>query len=348
MLLSGLGAALIAAAFIHEPYVIVSPGQATALDGDVVHVAGTRTYRHAGELLYLTVRVTDSDPNLYRWLLAKLDGDVSVIEKQDVIGCASYAASARLNAFLMQDSQDVAKSVALQRLGYEVQPGSSRVLVYDVGCDGPSRGKLQPGDVILSIDGTPATRAQDVRPLVQAKQPGERMTVRVLRGNERVDVPVKLGERDGKGYLGIATQDLVRSMFPVDVSIDTQRVSGPSAGLAFTLAIIDDLTPGDLTDGRKVAVTGSILPDGTVGTVGGVAQKAITAREHGAKLMIVPAGEAADARDAVGDDVRIVSVRTIDDALRALRRAGGTGVPPAPSTTTTSPTTSTTSPDQGR
>jgi PDZ domain-containing protein len=126
------------------------------------------------------------------------------------------------------------------------------------------------------------------------------------------------------------TQSFAIERFPIEVTIDTRRVSGPSAGLAFTLSIIDVLTPGDLTGGRRIAVTGSIATDGTVGTVGGVEQKAVTARRNGAVLMLVPAGEAKAAR-AHADGLKVVAVRTVDDALDALARAGGDLLPAGPS-----------------
>jgi Lon-like protease len=331
-ILVSLGAVLIAAAFIHVPYVIISPGAATPLDHRVVEVQGAQTYPHNGDLLYLTVRVSDTDPNLYRWLFAQLDGDVSVTKKDAVIGCASYAATARLNDLLMQESQDAAKTVALRRLGYSPSVAERRVLVYDVSCDGPSHDVLQPGDLIKAIDGKPVSTQKEVRTLVRAHRPGERIPVTIGRGGRTLDVTARLGREGDHAILGVLTELLERSTFPVDVKIDTRRVSGPSAGLAFTLAIIDDLTPGDLTGGRRVAVTGSISRDGTVGIVGGIEQKAITARDNGAALMLVPAGEARDARAEVGGDLRVVAVRNVDDALRALRRAGGALLPP-PATT---------------
>jgi PDZ domain-containing protein len=138
-------------------------------------------------------------------------------------------------------------------------------------------------------------------------------------------VAVPLGRRDGQAYDGIVTQTDRRHSLPVDVRIDTARVSGPSAGLAFTLAVIDDLTPGDLTGGAAVAVTGTIAEDGAVGPVGGVAQKAVVAREAGARLLLVPAGEVAEARARAGG-VRVVGVRTLDDALDVLTRRSGVPV----------------------
>ncbi|MBM3658814.1 MAG: PDZ domain-containing protein [Actinobacteria bacterium] len=336
-------AVLAAAAFVHVPYVIISPGEATALDGEVLQVDGAATYPHDGELLFLTVAVSNRDPNLYRYLFAKLDGESDVQKRQSVIGCAGYEESGRLARDQMDQSQDIAKTVALRRLGYDVPPRPSRVQVIDVVCDGPSAGRLQLGDVIVAVDGTPVTTADEVRPLIVAKRPGDTVEFAVERAGVRQTVPVELGKRPkpppartgeekivdpdaGAGYAGIISQTDRRHDIPVAVSIDTARVSGPSAGLAFSLAIIDDLTEGNLTGRGDVAVTGTINEDGSVGPVGGVAQKAVAAREAGARLMLVPADEVADARAHAGA-MKVVGVRTLDDALAALARAGGTGVP---------------------
>jgi PDZ domain-containing protein len=317
-----------AMALIHVPYVIISPGEATALDDDIVTISGAPTYAHRGDLVYLTVRVTNDDPNIWRYVLATLDDDVSVEEREDIIGCASYEESARLNQDLMARSQDIAKQVALQRLGYQVTESGGPVVIVNVECDGPSEGSLRLADVITAVDGTPVARADDVRPLVQAHQPGETVRFTVQREDDTREVTVRLGRRDGVGFVGIATQTFTDVSFPVDITIDTARVSGPSAGLAFTLAIIDDLTPGDLTGGRRVAITGSIQPDGSVGIVGGVEQKAVTARRAGARLILVPVGEAKAAREHA-EGMKVVAVRTVDDALAALAANGGDPVPTA-------------------
>jgi len=321
--------ALLVAPFIHVPYVIVGPGDATPLDQSVLQVHGAPTYDHKGNLLFLTVTVSNRDPNLYRWLFAKLDPDTDVSKKQTVIGgCASYAESNRLAASAMDQSQDTAKAVALQRLGYTVESDAGPVQIVDVICGGPSDGKLELGDQIVAIDGQPVNTAEEVRPPIVAHRPGDTATFTVLREGERLDVDVRLGARKDADagervtYAGIFTQQEVRHQIPLTVDIDTRRVSGPSAGLAFTLAIIDQLTPGSLTGGKNVAITGTIGEDGSVGIVGGVQQKAVTARRSGAKLMIVPKGEVKDARSRAGD-MKVVGVSTVDDALQALERAGG-------------------------
>ncbi|MGZ8752490.1 MAG: hypothetical protein ACXW1S_05865, partial [Acidimicrobiia bacterium] len=69
-------------------------------------------------------------------------------------------------------------------------------------------------------------------------------------------------------------------------------------------------------------VTGEMLSDGTVGEIGGVAQKAVAADDAGAGLMLVPRSEAGAARPRAGS-MTVVGVRTLDDALAALSAAGG-------------------------
>ena len=156
------------------------------------------------------------------------------------------------------------------------QTGSS-VAILDVQCDGPSDGLLHAGDRITAVDGTPVHTADEVGPLIKAKSPGETVHLTVDRSGKPHEVAVKLGARDGTGFLGIVSQTLFDWQFPVDVKIDTRHVSGPSGGLAFTLAIIDDAHARRPHGGRKVAVTGAIAADGSVQPVGGVEQKAVAA-----------------------------------------------------------------------
>ena len=125
------------------------------------------------------------------------------------------------------------------------------------------------------------------------------------------------------------TRDLTFD-FPVDVSIDSGRVGGPSAGLAFTLGILDALTPESVTGGARVATTGTMELNGTVGPVGGVHQKVVAASREGVDLMMVPSAEIDEARRYAGD-LRIEPVDDLDGALAVLASlGGGDAVLPAP------------------
>jgi PDZ domain-containing protein len=106
--------------------------------------------------------------------------------------------------------------------------------------------------------------------------------------------------------------------FPFDISIQSGDIGGPSAGLMWTLGLIDILTPGDLTGGRTIAGTGEIGPDGTVYPIGGIEEKVVAARRAGADVFLVPVDNAAGAR-SVAREMTIVPVKTYRDALKYLR-----------------------------
>jgi PDZ domain-containing protein len=166
---------------------------------------------------------------------------------------------------------------------------------------------------------------------MKGKRPGQQISIGYIRDGHRHTATIRLGrDQQGHGIIGIFLGPPVK--FPVDVKIDTSDIGGPSAGLAMTLSVLDELTPGNLTGGKLVAVTGEIGFDGKVGEVGGVGQKAVAARHRGATLFLVPMAEVAEARTRAGS-MPVVGVRTLDDALRALRRAGGAPLPVEPSHT---------------
>ena len=126
------------------------------------------------------------------------------------------------------------------------------------------------------------------------------------------------------GFIGIqdVTIRATDADLPFELDIDSGAIGGPSAGLAFTLTIIDLLTEGELTGGGRVAVTGTISAGGTVGNVGGVAQKARAAQDAGAEVFIVPIDSVPDA-ESTTDEFRIVGVSTLDEAIEVLAGLGG-------------------------
>lgn len=327
-----LGIVGIAGTWITVPYVIFSPGDATPVN-DYIRIRGTRTYRHQGDVLLLTVRVSSERPNLWRFVEASLDDDSKVYGEEKVYGNVSRRRVERASVAMMEASKLSAQQAALTRLGYNVSVSGKGALVEKVVKRSPAdRAGLRVGDVIVRIGTAPITMAEQVGPAVRSEPVGATLEVDVRRVGSSRTLPVASvaapnGETKGLPYFGIRVKtDQFQVDFPVDISVDPEDVSGPSGGLAFALTMIDELTPGDLTGGVKVAVTGEIDGAGNVGDVGGVPQKAVTARHAGAVLMIVPRGEVREARAKAGD-LKVVGVRTLDEALRVLERNGGAALP---------------------
>ncbi|MDQ1498572.1 MAG: Lon-like protease [Actinomycetota bacterium] len=332
---------MLAGQLVKVPYYVLSPGNATAVE-PLVKVDGAPSFQHQGQVLFTTVSLL-GDANVLAVLRGWLSRDDAVVSQRDITGGTPRKTYDQENVQAMTDSKLTATKVALQRLGYPVTAHGSGVAVVQVTPQGPADGKLRTGDVITAVDGVAVTLAEELVSAVGRRKPGDTVVFTVGRTGGTQTVEVRAGD-DGKGRprvgIGLQTQDL-RYDSPVKVSIDTGQVGGPSAGLAFTLALIDDLSAGDLTGGRKVAVTGTIDDQGRVGPVGGAAQKAVTARRAGAVAFLVPPDEEHDAKRHAGS-MRVITVRTVDDALAALAQLGGSTPGLPTTTTTTQPTTTTT------
>jgi PDZ domain-containing protein len=254
-----LVALLVATLVIQVPYEIIAPGSVTPTNGRVQVAGDAPTYPPAGEIDFVTVSV-DNHVTVLEKFQADHDGDVE-IEKQTV----SPAQDTQVNTALMVQSKDTAVLVALQKLGYDL--GSDGAQVVEVVKGMPADGVVQPGETIVGIDGTPITTTTGLRDVFAAHAPGDTLSLELegLDGANRTS-SVTLGEnpdKPGSAFLGVSLQDRVH--LPFEVTVDSGRVLGPSAGLAFTLSIMDLLTPGELTGGQRFAGAGEINTEGSIG-----------------------------------------------------------------------------------
>jgi Lon-like protease len=313
------------AAVVHAPYVMFAPGSAVSSE-PLISVPEGQSYETRGDVLFTTVSVIR--PTYLEAIKGWLQGNVDVFPRRQFFGDQSDDERKAENVQSMDISKLVAAKVAFEHLGYEVE--SDGVTVVPAGPDSPSAGILQAGDVVVALDGEPVKTPEELSESVKSHEPGDTLEITVERTDpakpdaapKRRDVEVELGRREGTGEAVIGVYVAPRYDFPVDVRIDSLDVGGPSAGLAWTLGVRDRLTPGSITGGERVAVTGEIGPDGQVLQVGGVGQKAVAAREEGATLFLVPRAEAKRARPYAGS-MKVVGVDDLDDALRALDRIGG-------------------------
>ncbi len=326
-----LAAVIIGGFTYHTPYVALVPGSARDTEPLVV-VSGADDFPSEGEVLFTTVRFK-TRPNLWSYLWLTTDDDAQILPEEVIFGDQTPDENREANLQAMNDSKSTAVAVALEQLGYDaITPNG--VFVAQVVAGSAAEGRLEVGDVILSIDGVSILTDIDLVETLKTKSPGDKIVlgVQAFGSSDVSDVSIVLGERDGdatSAFLGVQPQTRVEfvSDHPFMVDIDSGSVGGPSAGLAFTLAVLDQLTPGELTGGARVAVTGTMSPDGRVGSVGGVPQKAAAVRDLGIKFFIVPKalGEETIAvvRERAGDDVQVVPVADLDEALAALEALGG-------------------------
>jgi Lon-like protease len=320
------------------PYYALLPGSATAvepsvsitdLDGEPIDVDGEAREN----LLFLTV--TLRQPSGLETLLRTLDDTAEVVAEDLITGGQTREENRRFNLALMTDSKDRAAKVALERAGYEVPVVDAGAVVLDLDPTFPVARVLRPGDTIVAIDGAEVPTSDAVREALAGSAPGDVIEVEVeaFADDERRTETTRLGADPADAAvarLGVSLADRPRFEFPLAVEIDSGDVGGPSAGLAFVLAVLDRLTPGNLVGDEGVAVTGSVTLEGQVGSVGGVPQKTEAAIREGASVFIVPDAELTDALEAARGRIEVRPVATVDDALDVLEEFGGVPVPAEP------------------
>lgn len=233
-------------------------------------------------------------------------------------------------SWMMKSSQSSADVAALEALGWTV-PATTTIRGAAEGSDAAE--KVRDGDVLLSITDEagvvhPADSASMVFRLVKQTPAGSVLVLRVMRDGEQVELEVETisdeshpqGSRLGI-YLDVAPR------FPLDVQVNLESVGGPSAGLVFSLAIIDKLTPGDLTGGHVIAATGTMSYDGEVGPIGGIVQKMHGAKRDGGEWFLAPALNCDEVVGNVPEGLNVVAVTTLGEAREAVEAiaAGQTG-----------------------
>jgi PDZ domain-containing protein len=323
---------------------VLTPGVAQPV-GPLISVAGAPLPASKGQILLTDVY--ESQVTALQWPIYELDPNAAIYPAAVLFGPSVPAPVAAQEELLqMVSSSELARAVALRYLGYQVPEHTGAVVVEVLaGTPAARLGDLEPGDAITAIDGRAISSAQGLSAALRSATSGERVTMSVVHsdgvtGTESVVLaanPQRSSLRHvSGGYIGVEVETGPYFSLPFRVGINSDGIGGPSAGLAFTLGIINDLDGGDLTGGQRVAATGTIALGGDVGAVGGVPQKTIAARNAGATVFLVPAGRNyAQALSKAGSHLHVIAVSSISQALGALRALGGQVRRP----TTTRPTT---------
>jgi PDZ domain-containing protein len=286
----------------------------------LVTVAGGHDPTDGGGIYFVDVVVRKA--SLLERLLGGLhDGADLHPPSQVVTPGVSGRQQQAVDAAEMRTSQQVAAAVALRSLGHKVSAVDDGALVSAVQSGLPAAGKLVPTDVIVAVDGVHVTSPAGVSHQMAGKTPGALVTFTVHRGGTtrtiRVSTVAGQGDAAKRAIVGVFLDQSERISLPLHVAIDVNGVGGPSAGLAFALDVLEELGR-NVDHGRRIAATGELFLNGAVGPIGGIKQKTIGAREAGVDAFLVPAGE--NARDArkYARGLRIIPVKSFQQALRAL------------------------------
>lgn len=301
------------------PYYSIGPGPARDVE-PLIRIDGRPTYGSAGHFVLTSITFRQLTP--FTAAVAWLDPDLAVVSRGTLFapGESSQQEQTRAISQMDQSKLDAASFVLRRLTGYPKQHGQG-VLVESTQPGCAAQGRLYPGDVIRSVDGTEVDTVRQASRAIGGAPSGSKLAFDLTVDGKPESVSLVRAPCGGlqKPVVGVR----LMNSFPIQISIATGDIGGPSAGLMFALGLYDLLTPGDLTGGRTIAGTGEFGVGGKVYPIGGVGEKVIAAADAGARVFLVPDGNLPAARVAVrGRDLRLVPVSTFDDALSWLQGKG--------------------------
>ena len=307
--------------YLNQTYTIIAPGITVDLKNIITVEQGSK--QKEGSFFLTTV--SSRTLNLPLLIYAAIDPNVNIERKEQMIPPGwDMKQYMKYMKKWMEESQKTAEVVALKKAGYNPQILGDGAQVVEIMPESPAKGNLLLGDIIKKVDKEKVNLAEEVVKKVSNRNVGEKVELEVERENRTITVFIPTMEsktEKGKPVVGIYITTLNwKPMLPLKVDIDTGEIGGPSAGSMFTMEILNQLTPEDLTRGRKIAGTGTISLDEQIGEIGGIKQKVVAAYRDGAEIFIVPEKNAEDAMKAAeGLNITVVPVSKLDDILNYLR-----------------------------
>jgi PDZ domain-containing protein len=320
-----------------------------------LQVKGLTTYPSKGQIYFVTIR--EPELTVMDYLVTQHQPSVRFMSYTDKYGDQTEQQLLQSGQRQMTGAKDRATYVALKAAGFDVTRKNGPAIIDYIVCakvnaartkcdeEAPAAKVLKPNDTIISINGTKITTLDDISPVLKTVKAGDAVELVISRDGKESTISVATiqapGETAPRTIIGFAPVDTTTVSLPpgLQVNFSTEGIGGPSAGLAFTLTLIDTVTQGNLMGDHRIAVTGEIDIDGKVGAIGGLNSKAKAVEQTGVKYFLVPASQPkevdgkpnldsiAAAQRAVGNSMQIIPVDTLDDALAVLRRLGGDPLP---------------------
>jgi PDZ domain-containing protein len=332
--------ALITSSLIKINYWEVAPGSAEEVASrfsfDKNALSQVTRYETSAPILFVTAY--GSKLSALDALVGVLDPDVDVLNREEKFGTITPSEQRRLGFQAMASAKQIAEYVALNRLGYDVSIAYGKLIIERLVCEDAPRPlsaclQLNPGDTITAFDGIDIPTLSDLMPIIADYSPGDVVEVTITPHKttdsvtKKIELMVSPDDPD-RTIIGVWPADTRTVDLPFEVDIDTDSIGGPSAGLSFTLALLDELTAGELTGGVKVAATGTIDGDESIGAIGALRQKTVAVKASGATVFLVPSAQTPEelsaARRVAGSKLRIVPVANLTEALKVLEELGGT------------------------
>jgi PDZ domain-containing protein len=314
--------------YMPTPYIIYQPGSAEEVKPMIMVKEGDQAEKGT----FMMTTVSASYANIALLAIASFNPNAEVDKKQSRLGDKSKEEYAAEQLFYMSDSQSSAVEAAYKEANVPYQIVPQYLFVFSTPKDASNSQFFQPGDKILEVDDKPISDNSELTSRLKSKKIGDIVSVKLKRADQILEEKVPLvsikdsetnSTRAGFGILIGTMQKVTANASSKQVEFKNLNVGGPSAGLIFTMEIYNQLTPGDLSKGYRVAGTGTISVDGKVGPIGGVEHKIVAADREKAQLFFVPKDNYQEAKakaDEIETNMKLIPVSTLDEALQYMEQ----------------------------
>lgn len=267
--------------------------------------------------------VEQINANIPTFLLSKLlsnwdsvsKEEVSLNDKEDIKDIY------KRDKIYLEEANQNAIFVAYKKAGKSVNILDKHL--YIIYLEEDSDTDLKIGDDILEIDGSKIDSLTDISKILDSYEVGSKLNIKVKRNGKEMMKYAIVHEKDDRKLIGIALTSIYD--YEVDPKITftfSNSESGPSGGFMVTLAIYNQLIDNDISNGLKIAGTGTIDIEGNVGSIGGVKYKLKGAVDSKSDIFLVPAGEnyeeAIKYQKTYHYDIKIIGISTFEEAIEKL------------------------------
>ncbi len=305
------------------PYYVFTSGGITDL-GERFEIEGEK-YEQKGS--YNLSYVLQSNGNVLTYVLAHVIDNWEIVKKEQyqISNDETFEEMMIRDRLSLEQANQTALYVAYSKANKDIVINDTSFYIVATYDFLTSDKKVKIGDKLVKIDDIEIKEFSDISNCIESKNEGDYIKLTVLRNENEIEINVRVNNIDGDKIVGLLFYKIMDlEVNPKIKFLFSDSESGSSAGLMTTLAIYDSLIEEDLTHGLKIAGTGTISIDGTVGPIGGVRYKVAGAESGGANVFFVPSGENYEEAIKVKKEkkykIDIVEVKTFDDAINYLKQ----------------------------
>ena len=298
---------------IRLPYYIMSPGGTINIT-DRVEMDNYKKNNGSINMLYVSEYEMTPAMGLYSLIRGY---DINKNENRKISNESIEEVTTR-NKIMRDNSLDIALMVAYQKAGKQIDIKNKKNVVIATTNDN----EFKVGDIILKVDNQEVNDISEIKKIINEKKVDDYVTFSILRNNKEKEIKSKIYEENNKLVVGIVV--ITDFEYNIEPKINLKfkdRESGSSGGLMLTLTIYNALVEEDILKGRKIAGTGTIAYDGSVGEIDGVKYKIMGAASNNVSLVFVPNAnykEAIKTKNKYHYNMEIVGVDTFEEALEYL------------------------------